>query len=519
MNRALLTLLLFFLGIFATLQAEQAPSLEASVTAPAAEASAQLAEQSQKVKHSAFPLPLDDYAKGEEGLGLWDTLVYRVSEEPFNLVVTLIFLAAIVHTFISPSFMRKAHHLEQQAGRATTRSALYHYLGEVEVIFGLWAIPFAISCVYFYSWNDFKLYINKDTNFTEPIFVTVIMIVAASRPIYRLAEKILYFVASPFKSTPKAWWLSILCIAPLLGSFITEPAAMTLAAILLGKKFYALKPSARLSYATLGLLFVNVSVGGTLTHFAAPPIVMVASKWDWDMFYMMQNFGWKAILGILVANAVYLIIFSREFRLLAIRQKQLAANDDPFNDLRNEDTTGTPAWVSIVSVLFLAWTVYSAHYPPMLLGGFLFFMGFAMGLPQYQSPFSFRTPMLVGFFLAGLLLLGGVQGWWMQPVLQSLGAMGEGITMAMAGALTAFNDNAAVTFLASTVPNLSEDIRYAIVAGAVAGGGLTVIANAPNPAGQAILSRYFEGGSIKALQLLVWALIPTLILFACFYFL
>ena len=72
-------------------------------------------------------------------------------------------------------------------------------------------------------------------------------------------------------------------IAPILGSFITEPAAMTIGALLLAKKIYKHKPKATFAYATLGLLFVNVSVGGTLTHFAAPPVLMVASTWSWDM--------------------------------------------------------------------------------------------------------------------------------------------------------------------------------------------------------------------------------------------
>ena len=84
---------------------------------------------------------------------------------------------------------------------------------------------------------------------------------------------------------------------------------MTICALLLRQKFYALKPSKRLSYATLGLLFVNISVGGTLTHFAAPPVVMVATKWSWDLIYMLTSFGWKAALGIIIANIVYYLRF------------------------------------------------------------------------------------------------------------------------------------------------------------------------------------------------------------------
>ncbi|MGN0837101.1 MAG: putative Na+/H+ antiporter, partial [Akkermansia sp.] len=144
------------------------------------------------------------------------------------------------------------------------------------------------------------------------------------------------------------------------------------------------------------------------------------------------------------------------------------------------------------------------------------FLGFTMATPQYQNAFSIKVPLLVAFFLAGLLIMGGVQGWWMQPVLQGLAELGAGVTMGIASILTAFNDNASVTFLSSTVPGLQESIKYAVVAGAVTGGGLTVIANAPNPAGQAILGKYFKG--ISALQLFLWALLPTLIMFCIFNF-
>ncbi len=485
------------------------------------------------VQYSHFPIPLKLYAESEEGMGLMDKLAHRVGVDPFNLAATLIFLCAILHTFLAPSFQNLAHHLAarhkeklraqkfrilhpEQRMPVSFASTLCHFLGEVEVVFGLWIIPFFFVCQHYYSMEDFLLYIDHDTSFTEPLFVAVIMVVASSRPIYRLAENTLKLGASFGKGSPAAWWLSVLCIAPLLGSFITEPAAMTLAAILLGKKFYQLKPSMPLRYATLALLFVNVSVGGTLTHFAAPPVVMVAGKWNWDLVHMFTHFGWKAIVGICIANLLYFSLFRREFARLAEVQRANAAFDGAVPTAWEDRQDNIPFWVYALSIFFLGWTVYFAHHPAIFIGGFMFFLGFTMATPQYQNAFSIKVPMLVAFFLAGLLILGGVQGWWMQPVLQALAELGSGVTMAVASVLTAFNDNAAVTFLASTVPDLPEHIRYAIVAGAVAGGGLTVIANAPNPAGQAILGKYFKG--ISALRLFLWALPPTLIIFCLFQF-
>lgn len=480
---------------------------------------------------SAFPLPLHVYR--DQGAPLLQKLIGRIARDPFNLVTTLIFFAAVLHTFIAPKFQRIAHHLahkhKQKLAREKFRlqhpeeripvsfgSTIFHFLGEVEVVFGIWIIPFALVCQKYYSLDDFKLYIDHDCHFTEPLFVAVIMIIASSRPIYRLAENALQFGASLGKGSPAAWWLSVLTIAPLLGSFITEPAAITLAAILLSKKFYRLKPSVPLKYATIALLFVNISVGGSLSNFAAPPIVMVAGKWNWDMSYMFIHFGWKAMIAVIISNVIYFMIFRKEFKHLHEVQKANSIYDDGVPVSWEDRQDVIPVWVYAISLFFLIWTVCFSHSPAIFIGGFMFFLGFTMATPQYQNEISIRVPMLVAFFLAGLIILGGVQGWWMEPVLQSLHELGAEITMTVATFLTAFNDNAAVTYLASTVPNLPEAIQYSIVAGAITGGGLTIIANAPNPAGQAILGKYFQG--INPLALFLWALLPTGIVFCFFLF-
>ena len=146
----------------------------------------------------------------------------------------------------------------------------------------------------------------------------------------------------------------------------------------------------------------------------------------------------------------------------------------------------------------------------------LFFLGIATAYPQYQDRIILREAMLVAFFLAGLVVLGGMQRWWLEPVLTRMDA--QAVFFGAIG-LTAITDNAALTYLASLVPGLSADFKYAIVAGAVTGGGLTVIANAPNPAGFAILREHFEDGAIKPLGLLAGAALPTLVAAAAFWWL
>jgi hypothetical protein len=455
-------------------------------------------------------------------MGLFEILVSRARAEPLNAVATAIFLLAILHTFAAGWFAALAHRVQHHhddqaraAGRTpapSVRAEILHFLGEVEVVFGLWALVLMTAMTVASGWDAAKHYLNDTVNYTEPLFVVVIMALASTRPIVGFAEGSLRRLAGVGGGTPAAWWVTILVVGPLLGSFITEPAAMTICALLLARQFYDLEPSPRLRYATLGLLFVNVSIGGTLTHFAAPPVLMVARTWAWDTTFMLSHFGWRATLAIVVSTLAYFLIFRRELRQLALRP-QVPDIDQPDQDSAEPALLAVPAWVTAVHMGFMAWTVVNAHYPALFVGGFLFFLGFARATAVYQSRVELRTPLLVGFFLAGLVIHGGMQGWWIGPVLGSLSATPLFLAAAF---LTAFNDNALITYLATLVPDLSDPLKLAVVGGAVAGGGMTVIANAPNPAGQALLARFF-GGSVSPLGLAAAAIGPTIVAIVVFH--
>lgn len=496
-----------------------------------------------------FPLPLTVYEPAEKAkvaelgreLSLWEVLVIRIEEDPFNLMATVIFLLAVVHTFFCSKFNRIAHdaevahrkrlddsglHFPEGREPVCFKATIFHFLGEVEAVFGIWLIPLvsAIIIAPRHGWGDAVQYIDS-RNFTEPMFVVVIMAIASTRPVIKFASGALKALASIGKGTPMAWWFSILTVAPLLGSFITEPAAMTISAMLLGQQFYKYEPSTRLRYATIGLLFVNISVGGTLTHFAAPPVLMVADAWHWNLPFMFSHFGWRAVIGIVISNLIYFMVFRKE--LLALKGHVRPEADG------SEKSEPVPLWVVFVHLAFLAWTVLTLHHPAFFILAFLYFIAFTQATRHHQYQMSLRGPILVGFFLAGLVVHGGLQGWWIAPLLSRFG---ENALFVCATILTAFNDNAAITYLASQVPAFNPDVlvngslvskeaadllaartlEYAVVAGAVTGGGLTVIANAPNPAGQSLLAKFFGEGGVSPLGLLAGALIPTLIMAFCF---
>jgi hypothetical protein len=469
---------------------------------------------------SVFPRALTDYPD-ITGDTLLQALAERVRLEPFNGIATAVFVLAILHTFAAPRFTALAHRFQVRhdaralgAGlelRPSLAAEVLHFFGEVEVVFGLWAVVLGLAMMAFAGWDTVTHYLNDTVDYTEALFVVVIMAIASTRPIIVFAQSTLRRIASAGGGTPAAWWLTILIVGPILGSFITEPGAMTICALLLARQFFDLQPSARLKYATLGLLFVNISVGGTLTAFAAPPVLMVATPWGWDTWYMLTHFGWKAVATILLSTVVYYIAFRRDLRELASRSP---ATDVEYADdeAAGAGLVAVPAWLIATHGLFMMWTVFNAHYPALFISGFLFFLGVTRATSAYQERLELRTPLLVGFFLAGLVIHGRLQGWWLEPVLRSLS---ETPLFLSATLLTAFNDNALITYLATLVPNLDPGLKMAVVQGAVTGGGLTVIANAPNPAGQALVRPFFQD-AVSPLKLAAGALVATLIAAAAF---
>ena len=410
-----------------------------------------------------------------------------------QLIGAGLFAVALLHTFSTKFFERLAHKRPQHAG-------LWHLLGEVEVVFGFWAFVLVVS-MFVVEGKPTALHYLDTRNFTEPLFVFTIMVAAASKPILQAAGGLTRLLARALP-LPAGWsfTLVVLTLVPLLGSFITEPAAMTLAALLLKEGLYRHPVSTRLKYAALGVLFVNVSIGGTLTPYAAPPVLMVASAWGWDLAFMFLHFGDKAALAIMINAIGLVLLFRKELRSLP-----------PMGSTVSD--TRPPLLVTAIHLVFLAGIVVFAHHPAVFMGLFMFFLGFTAAYERYQSPLILREGLLVAFFLAGLVVLGGQQQWWLEPLLLH---MDENAVFFGATALTAITDNAALTYLGSLVPGLSEGFKYALVAGAVTGGGLTIIANAPNPAGASILKGQFSDQSIHAGGLFLAAAGPTLVALLCF---
>ncbi len=402
---------------------------------------------------------------------------------------TVFFALAVMHTFL----VKRFQHLATKYTEGSAGENFFHLLGEIEVVFGIWAAIFVVF-ISLSSGHHHAVEFIQQKNFTEPLFVFVIMSVCSTKPILELANSMIKIVskALPGKGLSSFYFVA-LTLGCWLGSFITEPAAMTVVALVLFKQIYQ-TASLSLKYATLGLLFVNISIGGTLTPFAAPPVLMVAEKWGWDLHFMAANFGWKGMLSSFLSTSLVVYRFRNELSSMKWKPPEINLK--------------IPLWVYLIHLFFLILIVLTAHYSSVFLGCFLFFLGVVTVTREFQTPLELKSGMLVGFFLAGLVVLGGPQRWWLEPILMKLSALPLYLASL---SLTAVTDNAALTYLGSQVPGLSDASKYALVSGAVVGGGLTVIANAPNPAGFGILNPAFGKEGISPVKLIISAFIPTLI--------
>src|SRR4051812_48877654 len=276
-----------------------------------------------------------------------------------------LFALAVIHTFSTRYFEHLAH-------TRTAHAGVWHLMGEVETVFGFWAFVLVLFMALAYGWGTSSQYLDG-LHFTEPMFVFVIMVVAASRPVMQLAGDIVQATGRVIPARPAiAGYFVSLALAPLLASLITEPAAMPLAALMLRERIFSAGVSNRLKYATLGVLFVNVSVGGTLTHFAAPPVLMVAAKWEWTTAFMFSMFGAKAAAAVLLNSLAVTLLFRREIAARAL-------------SMSRSEHARAPAALVLMNTVLLAAVVVTNHHPEVFMGLFLAFLGLAEAYRQHHD--------------------------------------------------------------------------------------------------------------------------------------
>jgi hypothetical protein len=423
----------------------------------------------------------------------------------FNIIATIIFACAICHTFFSHRLylIAKSYEMKRLSYAQKFAIEILRFLSEVEVIFGIWVVPLLAIMAFMLDWQSVLQYLNT-LSFTQPLFVSCLLVMASSVPIVHFVEKMLTKVAILNNGSIAAWWLVILTLGPLMGSLLKETVAITLSVAILCDRFFRYKPSAHLAYATLAILFVNTSIGSLLTNFGSGAIVMIAKEWKWDSYFMFTNFGWKAILAILIINISALRYFRKEFQLLHAQAKIKRLS-------KQKQRNGIPGWVTLITFIFLFWMISQSDQPVIFVGSLLLFLGF------YQAAFPKERlesgpAMMVLFFLSALVIHGTLQYWWVADLLKSFP---DKMIFPIGVFLSAFNHNALITYLASHVEGFSDQAKYNLVSGVISGGGLTILGNAPNFAAFAIASSYFTEG-LSPFRLFLYSVPPSFV--ACIIF-
>lgn len=431
----------------------------------------------------------------------------------FELIATIIFVVAIIHTLLSTLIFEFSQSLAKWKVEGAKNWKYYHFssellylFSEVEVIFGFWVIPLFAWFTITHGWDALISYLNA-RDFTSAYYIMVIIVVISSRPIITFIERVMEWIARLGQDTPGAWWWTIMTLGPLLGSLIKESGAMTISALLLVAKFYRYHPPKIFQYATMGLLFASVSVGGMLSAFSSRALFFVAKDWEWSSWDMMRMFGWKALLGILIANTVYYFIFRKGFKKHFPKTIPALAKKD--------SRRPTPLWITLIHIIFVAAIVLTGESVPLFLGVFLLFLAFCRATSFYQGKLHLKQAILVAFFFASLIIHGELQGWWIMPLIKNTSHFASAV---ISFVLSAFADNATLGYLVVDIPNLEHIERYLIVAGYMAAGGLTVIANAPNPIGLSILRPAFKG-HVSFFKFFMGALPPSLLYFFIFWIL
>ncbi|MBS4169108.1 putative Na+/H+ antiporter [Parachlamydia sp. AcF125] len=433
---------------------------------------------------------------------------------PLSITANVLLGIALAYNFLSrkiltfpPNWQKiQVGENEQALSWISSKNPLklfFHYVRTAKRIVGIWIIPLLASVTFLYDW---RIAINflSTRNYTEALFVSVIMTIVSSQPILNLMEAFIRKIASLGKESPGSWWVSLLTVGPILGAVITEAGALIVTSLLLAKQFYTRPVSQNLAYATLGLLFTHISLGAILTNFGAPLDWMHVEQWSEEELFTLARFSGKSLLTIFISTLCYYLYFRDEFAELAKREKTFSPS---------ETRQRIPWWVTATHTMCLSVAILSLYHPPIFLSVTCLFLIFHETTRQYQTRLKLRPPMLVGFFFSALVIHGGLQEWWTTPLLERVDAL---MLTGASYLFGSFVDGATLAYLATLLPSLNDATKYSVIVGTLAAGGLTVISHPFNSKQEAPSHSHFAEG-ISPKKLFFATLFPMFVTASIFF--
>lgn len=433
---------------------------------------------------------------------------------PLQLGATFFFILSVIHAFLTPRLYNMYLRIRHQKILFPERKKKYLVLTEItrmfsriELVMLLWSVPFLLWFVYSENYKVMIGYLTS-RNYMASLFIIVMMILVESNPIIYLSETLLNRLVQKIgKHSPVAWWWVILLVSPMLSSLLKETGAMVIATMLLIRKFYIHNPSKKFAYATMGLLFSNISIGGLLTITSSRAMFMIMPTLKWSSHFIWAHFTWKAFLAILFSTTIYYLYFKKEL-------KEFVKTDAQQED--NNESIKAPWWVVCIHICFVWALLQCKTSPVLIISVFLCYLCFRCFTYSYQNIIDVNKACLIGLFYSGLVILGDLQEWWVLKLMQNQSDFGH---MIISFGLSIFLDNALVNYLVHNLSVSHDCYHYLVITGCMAAGGLTVATNLPNIVGYTILRRGLKLKLPSLVGLFLAAIIPASINFFVFWFL
>lgn len=424
---------------------------------------------------------------------------------------TVLFFFSVVHTFLTPWFYQrfqvckhKKMIFPEKWKKYLWLSECYRLLSRVETVFILWAVPLFLWFLYTEGYKMTISYFNS-RNYIFSLFIIIMLLLLESRPIVYLSECIFSSIAKIGKQSPRCWWWTLMIATPVSSVLLKETGAMIIATTLLSRSFYRFAPSTRFAYATMGLLFSNISLGGLTTGLSSRALFIILPSVKWGNSFILKYFCWKALIAILISTTVYYLIFRKEF-----------ARFPKVVTVLSNVKERMPKWIICVHILLIVAVILARFVPLLMVAILIFYLGFQRFTIFYQRPMRIGKACFVGLFYAGLVIFGELQEWWVLELMHRMPDFGYMMTSYV---LSIFLDNALVNYLVHNLPVATDCFLYLVIAGCMSAGGLTLISNIPNIVGYLALQSFFPSSSFSLGWLFLFALGPSIIALMTFWIL
>ena len=229
-----------------------------------------------------------------------------------ELFQTAIFFLAITHALLSDKFLKTAR-LKAIQGAGTPLVTTYNFLGNITIIFGFWLVPILIV-MWINKGGDYTFEYLQTFDLGEPFAYFVLAALGFLQPLRHLLANALNYLCKLTSYQIAFWWSALLIFSSILTGCFSELGIMAVVCGLLSRTFFSLKPSNNLSYLTLSLLLIGLSVGGAILPFNLLFTLEVFNGVNWYHWTIFLLFGWKSLARFRAGGNLRGSLFSKGVR-------------------------------------------------------------------------------------------------------------------------------------------------------------------------------------------------------------